>query len=203
MIIFMFDILCVTNRNLCRDFPAQIEAIAMAQPSGIILREKDLDEADYESLSKQVIKICKQYDVPCILHSFVNTAIKLNSDKIHLPLPVLRTIPEVQKSRFKIIGSSCHSVEEAAEAQKLGCTYITAGHIFATDCKKDLAPRGIDFLKEVCDTVSIPVYAIGGIDGSKIKEVKNAGAAGVCIMSGFMKCENVQAYMQEVEKEIQ
>jgi thiamine-phosphate pyrophosphorylase len=175
----------------------------MAKPSGIILREKDLNEADYESLSKQVIEIGRKYDVPCILHSFADIAVKLNSDKIHLPLPVLRTIPEVLKSRFKIIGSSCHSVEEAVEAQKLGCTYIMAGHIFATDCKKGLAPRGIDFLKQVCSTVSIPVYAIGGIDGSKIKEVKNAGAAGVCIMSGLMKCENVQAYIQEVEKEVQ
>jgi thiamine-phosphate pyrophosphorylase len=203
MITFMFDILCVTNRRLCGDFLAQIETIAMAKPSGIILREKDLNEADYGSLSKQVIKICKQYEVPCILHSFADIAVTLNSDKIHLPLPVLRTIPEVQKSRFKRIGSSCHSVEEAVEAQKLGCTYITAGHIFATDCKKDIAPRGIDFLNEVCRTVSIPVYAIGGIDSSKVKEVKNAGAAGVCIMSGLMKCENVQAYIQELKKETQ
>lgn len=198
----MFDIFCVTNRGLCSDFLAKIENIAMAKPSGIILREKDLKEDEYESLGKQAIEICKKYDVTCILHSFVDVAIKLNSDAIHLPLPILRNMTDLQKSKFKIIGASCHSVDDALEAQNFGCTYITAGHIFATDCKKGLAPRGIDFLKEICSKVSIPVYAIGGIDSSNVGLVKNAGADGVCIMSGLMKCKDAQGYIQEVKNGI-
>lgn len=89
----------------------------------------------------------------------------------------------------KKIGCSIHSVEEAVEAQKLGASYITAGHIYATDCKKGLAPRGLEFLKEVCESVTIPVYAIGGIDveGTRRDEVKMCGAAGSCIMSGMMR----------------
>lgn len=86
-------------------------------------------------------------------------------------------------------GASCHSVEDALCAYKLGCDYITAGHVYITDCKKGLAPRGIDFLKKMCDSVPIPVYGIGGIDleSDKIDEVKQAGAKGACIMSGYMK----------------
>ena len=87
---------------------------------------------------------------------------------------------------------------------------MTAGHIFATDCKKGLPPRGLDFLKNVCDAVLIPVYAIGGInialsDDSKafdassdydampdisvprLADVMKCGAAGGCIMSGMMR----------------
>ncbi len=202
MITFMFDIFCVTNRSLCNNFLSKIENIAMAKPSGILLREKDLSEDEYESLGKQAIEICKKYDVTCILHSFVDVAIKLNSDAIHLPLPILRNMTDFQKSKFKIIGASCHSVDDALEAQNFGCTYITAGHIFATDCKKGLAPRGIDFLKEICSKVSIPVYAIGGIDSSNVGLVKNAGADGVCIMSGLMKCKDAQGYIQEVKNGI-
>jgi thiamine-phosphate pyrophosphorylase len=198
----MFDIFCVTNRKLCDEFLAKIEKIATAKPSGIILREKDLSEVEYKSLAKQVIEICNKYEVTCILHSFADVAIKLNSDKIHLPLPILRNMTDFQKSKFKTIGASCHSVDEAIEAQRLGCTYITAGHIFATDCKKGLAPRGIDFLKEICSNVSIPVYAIGGIDSSNVNSVKNAGADGACIMSGLMSCEDVQGYIQEVKNGI-
>jgi thiamine-phosphate pyrophosphorylase len=198
----MFDIFCVTNRKLCDEFLAKIEKIATAKPSGIILREKDLSEVEYKILAKQVIEICNKYEVTCILHSFADVAIKLNSDKIHLPLPILRNMTDFQKSEFKTIGASCHSVDEAIEAQRLGCTYITAGHIFATDCKKGLAPRGIDFLKEICSNVSIPVYAIGGIDSSNVNSVKNAGADGACIMSGLMSCEDVQGYIQEVKNEI-
>ena len=88
------------------------------------------------------------------------------------------------------IGCSIHSVEEAIMAEKLGASYITAGHIYATDCKKGLAPRGLDFLENVVRSVSIPVYAIGGIDieGDRRKEVMIRGAAGSCIMSGMMRC---------------
>lgn len=87
------------------------------------------------------------------------------------------------------IGCSIHSIEEAVEARNMGASYITAGHVYVTDCKKGLAPRGLDFLKNVCDSVDIPVYAIGGIniDDGRREEVKKYGAAGSCIMSGMMK----------------
>ena len=100
-----------------------------------------------------------------------------------------------QRSRLKVLGASCHSLEEALEAERLGCTYIIAGHIFATDCKKGLPGRGLDFLKSICENVSIPVYAIGGIDSSNIEAVRNAGAKGACVMSGFMQCEDVETYL--------
>ena len=88
-----------------------------------------------------------------------------------------------------ILGCSVHSVEDAIEAEKLGASYLTAGHIFATDCKRGLPPRGTGFLKQVCESVNIPVYAIGGIglDDGKIDRVRECGAAGACIMSAFMK----------------
>ena len=94
---------------------------------------------------------------------------------------------EAEKKAFPILGVSCHSVEEAGKAKELGCTYIIAGHIFETDCKKGVPPRGLEFLKEVCDTIDIPVYAIGGITMDNIALVKNAGAAGGCMMSGLMR----------------
>ncbi|MDD6071151.1 MAG: thiamine phosphate synthase [Clostridiales bacterium] len=196
MIIFMSDIICVTNRSLCKeDFLQRVEKIAAANPAAIILREKDLTKEEYKKLAKQVLQICEKYQVPCILHSFTDVAIELSTEAIHLPLLILREMTEEQKSRFKVLGASCHSLEEALEAERLGCTYIIAGHIFATDCKKGLPGRGLDFLKSICGNVSIPVYAIGGIDSSKIETVRNAEAKGACIMSGFMQCEDVETYL--------
>ncbi len=198
----MSDILCVTNRALCEgDFLEKIDEIAQASPAGIILREKDLPEAEYKTLAAKVMEICERNGVPCILHSFVNAAIELNCDKIHLPLHILRDMSEGQKEKFAVLGASCHSVSDALEAEQLGCTYITAGHVFATDCKKGVPPRGIDFLQSVCRSVSIPVYAIGGIDGKNIAAVRSAGAAGACIMSGLMRCGNAVDYMRNFEKE--
>ena len=82
------------------------------------------------------------------------------------------------------------------EAEHLGCTYITAGHVFDTDCKKGLPGRGIEFLQEVCDSISIPAYAIGGINSENYNEVKKVGVAGVCVMSGAMTCNNANEYLK-------
>ena len=208
MTIYMFKILCVTNRHLLErcftgkdleenceyTFESHIERIAEAKPDGIILREKDLTEAEYKKLAKKVMEICGNSEVPCILHNFVNAALELGCPAIHVPLPVLRTMTEDEKAQFVKIGVSCHSVSDAIEAQGLGAAYITAGHVFDTECKKGLPGRGIEFLKEVCERVSIPVYAIGGISEKNILKVKDANADGACIMSGFMTCKNPKKY---------
>lgn len=197
MIISMSDILCVTNRSLCKeDFLVRIEKIAKTEVAGIILREKDLSEEEYQALAEKVLAICQRQKMQCILHTNTNVARKLAYNAIHLPMPILRTLPEKERDAFQILGASCHSLEEAVEAEKLGCTYITAGHIYETDCKKGLPGRGIGFLKKICETVSVPVYAIGGIGAENIQEIKNAGAAGGCIMSGWMQCEDVREYLK-------
>lgn len=84
-------------------------------------------------------------------------------------------ITDEEKKKFTKIGISIHSVEEAKEAEQLGASYLTAGHIYATDCKRGLPPRGLGFLKEVCREVSIPVYGIGGIkfDEEQWNDMKN------------------------------
>lgn len=198
----MSDIICVTNRKLCReDFFERIEKIAAEKPKAIILREKDLNEEEYRTLADHVMEICKKYGTECILHTFYRTAAQLKADAIHLSLPSFRGMNEIERGRFKKIGVSCHSVSDALEAEKCGCTYITAGHVFATDCKRGLPPRGIEFLSEVCGAVNIPVYAIGGIDASNIASVRAAGAYGGCVMSGFMKCDDVKIFTEAFENE--
>lgn len=183
-------ILAVTNRNLCsRPFAEQIRRVCWFHPAALILREKDLPDAEYGELAKEVMKICREYQVPFIAHSFMETARQLGADTIHLPLWRLREASGTGlPDGFKTIGISVHSVEEALEAAALGASYLTAGHIYATDCKKGLPPRGTGFLRAVCEAVDIPVYGIGGIrlDKAQIKEVLGCGAAGGCIMSGMM-----------------
>ena len=186
------DILCITNRKLCKeDFLTRIETIAAVYPKAIVLREKDLSEEEYAILAEKVMHICEKYDVPCILHSFTKVAMTLNAKAIHMPLPLLRKMTSQEKSHFEIIGASCHSLEDAKEAERLGCTYITAGHIFRTDCKKGLPGRGLPFLRNICQNIAIPVYAIGGISNENIDAVRQTGAAGACIMSGFMVNSNL------------
>lgn len=198
MIICMSEIMCVTNRRLCReDFLTRMEAVAAAAPAGVILREKDLAPDDYRVLAQQALAICRIHATPCIFHSFPQIALELGADGLHLPLPLLRTLSPEEREKFPLLGASCHSVEDAQEAERLGCTYITAGHIFATDCKKGLPPRGLSFLREVCRTVQIPVWAIGGIEPENFLSVMATGAQGGCVMSGLMTCSNPKVLLQK------
>lgn len=192
----MFDILCVTNRSLCReDFLVRIESLAKARPTGIILREKDLFPEEYGALASEVMEVCSAFGVPCIFHTFADAAMALGADKLHMPLPLLRRMPEGDRAGFSVLGASCHSVRDAVEAQRLGCTYITAGHVFDTDCKQGLPGRGLAFLREVCESVSIPVYAIGGVSPENIGAIRRSGAAGACVMSGAMTCANPETFL--------
>ena len=196
----MSDILCVTNRSLCQeDFFTRLEKIAAAKPKAVILREKDLSAADYKILAVKAMAICRKHGVECILHSFPDVALALNSAALHLPLHLLKNLSDEAKANFSILGASCHSADEAVLAEKLGCTYITAGHIFDTDCKKGLPGRGTEFLQAVCHSVEIPVYAIGGINRQNIDELRKAGAAGACIMSGLMLCADVEQYLNQLK----
>ena len=195
-------ILCVTNRKLCKgEFLLRIEQIAAAHPGGVILREKNLEERDYRHLAQKVIEICRRHGTKCILHGFADAARELKCDGLHLPLEKLRALPTWKKAAFPMLGASCHSIEDAKEAQALGCTYVIAGHVFDTDCKKGMPGRGLGFLKEVAQSVDIPVYAIGGIAPCAMGQVQKNGAAGACVMSGAMMCQDVKEYLWAFGKE--
>lgn len=188
-------VICVTNRSLCHgDFFDRMEKIVREKPKAVILREKDLTEENYLILAKRVLEICDRHHVQCILHCFVKSAKSLGCKSLHLPLPVLSELSKKDRKSFSTLGASCHSIEDAIKAEKLGCSYIAAGHIFDTDCKKGLPGRGLEFLKRICESVEIPVYAIGGITPEHMTDVYAAGAKGACVMSGLMKCENTHEY---------
>ncbi len=188
-------LICVTNRKICNgDLLKRVEEIVKYKPRAILLREKDLTESEYEDLAKDVIKICEKENVKCILHNFIETAIKFKAESIHMTFTNLRIMSADEKKFFKNIGASCHSEEEARKAQSAGCNYIIAGHIFDTLSKRHIEPRGMDFFRDVIKNVTIPVYAIGGINKNNISEVLQAGAIGACAMRGPMQCENVEEY---------
>ncbi len=175
-------IICVTNRKICEiPLEQRIEQIAEMGIKKVILREKDLSEEEYTALAEKISRIS---GIELYIHNFPNVARKISIKRIHLPLSLLS---EKLTEEFETTGASVHSVEEAKTAEKLGASYITTGHIFATDCKRGLAPRGLEFLKAVCSSVKIPVYAIGGITSDNMQSCIEAGAAGVCVMSGLMK----------------
>ena len=153
----------------------------------MILREKDLPEEEYERLAKKVLVVCEGYGTPCILHSFTNVAKRLNHPYIHLPMPLFLELEEEEKAYFQRIGVSIHTAKEAVLAEKLGADYITASHIFPTECKPGMEPRGLEYLRKVMNAVDIEVYALGGIHPDNAALCIAAGADGICMMSEYMR----------------
>lgn len=190
-------LICVTNRHLFDvedaggepSFLARLERIAAAHSAAIVLREKDMEEGDYEALAREVQRICRRHQVPFIAHTYARVAAQLGADGLHLPLPLLRRLRESGEALPAHLGTSCHSLEDVREAEQLGCSYLIAGHIYATSCKPGLPPRGLAFLREVTAATELPVYAIGGITPARLREVLAAGAAGGCAMSSLMRGE--------------
>ena len=200
-------IYAITNRKLISGgeevYFKQIEKIAAAKPDGLILREKDMAPEDYEVYAKRCREICDAWGTPLILNHFREIGEKLDIRRLHLSMPVFQQMacdadkmtesnPVGKADVFKVwkqVGVSVHSRKEAVYAERRGADYLIAGHIFLTDCKKGVPARGLDFLKEICESVKIPVFAIGGMNVEHGRMAMEAGASGVCMMSELMESD--------------
>ena len=162
----------------------RIEFLCRAGVRRIVLRERGMLDSEYERIAEGFVSICRKYCVIPVIAHRKELAVKYDTE-LQLSMDELRNDPDAVKE-VRFVGVSVHSVEEAKEAESMGASTVTAGHIFATDCKKGVPERGIQFLKDVINNVRIPVYAIGGIDTDVIDDVYNSGASGTCLMSTMM-----------------
>ena len=195
----------ISNRKLCENenLEKQIEKIFSAYERKIILknfdivaltlREKDLNKNEYLKLIEEIYPICQKYKINLILHQNydLNLDDKYKIDGIHLSYNIFKSLNENIKAelikKYKRIGVSIHSLDEAKEVENLGASYVIAGHIFETDCKKGLKPRGLKFVEDLSSALTIPIFAIGGIDEKNSLSVINNGAFSICMMSTLMK----------------
>ena len=189
-------VIAVTNRQSCHvDFLEQVARIAQARPRLLILREKDLPEPEYTVLAQQCSSVCRRYGTPLAVNHFIGIASKLQIPFLELSLHEFLLNRDTM-GQFERVGVSVHSAAEALQAYEAGADFLIAGHIFPTDCKKGLPPRGLDFLREVCAAVPLPVFGIGGISPANFPQLLQVGAAGGCIMSGLMRADDPGAYLR-------
>ena len=153
------------NTMLTHTSPVVTSDNNLSHASPVVTSENDLTHASPVATSENVFP-----------HRSTNVSSSVSSESFR------KKYPHIQR-----IGTSIHSVEDAIFAESHGADYITAGHIFTTNCKKGLPGRGIEWLKTVCDAVSIPVYAIGGISDANASELSDCGIAGYCMMSASMQ----------------
>lgn len=184
--------IAVTNRKILKnpnDLILQVKRIISLHPKALILREKDLSDKEYLQLAQTIESICHAENVTFFIHDHINLAKRFEFENIHLPSSFLydKDFDLKVLKKFKKISISCHSLNDIKIAENLGATSVTLGNIFETDCKKDLPGKGLKFLENATSIISIPIYAIGGINPANLKSILLSGASGGCMMSWFMK----------------
>jgi len=189
-----FKLYLVTDRKqTAKPLLDVIREASEASGLAIQFREKDLSMREQLEMALEIRKITKQFAVPLFINDRVDLCLAIDADGVHLPatgLPI--TVARKMLGKQKGIGVSCHSLEDVLRAESEGADFALLGPIYDTPSKRAYGPPlEIDYFREVKQTTSIPLFAIGGIKEETLKEVIEAGANGVAMISPIMKAKNV------------
>ena len=194
-----FRLYLVTNRyqDSLESFLEKVETACRSGVTIIQLREKKLTTNQYYQLAKQVKEITDTYQVPLIIDDRLDVCLAVDAAGLHigddeLPVSVARQVlgPD------KILGVTAKTVKRALEAETSGADYLGTGAIFPTTTKENAPITLISTLKTICQTVAIPVVAIGGLTSENIDQLAATGIAGVAVVRDLMQAEDIEAKTQ-------
>ena len=155
------------------------------------IREKDLSEEAFEQEAAKLKDLCAKYRVPYVVNDSVEIAVDIDADGVHVGQSDIkgRDIRAII-GPDKILGISAGTVEEAVAAEKAGADYIGVGAVFATSTKKNARNLSREQLLAICNAVTIPVVAIGGISAGNILELSGSGVDGVAVVSAIFGAQD-------------
>ena len=150
------------------------------------LREKDLDDETFFQEAVRLRDMAREYGVPFVINDNVDIAVRMDADGVH----VGQSDMEAGDVRAligpdKILGVSAQTVEQAVLAEKRGADYLGVGAVFPTGSKDDADDVSFETLKAICEAVSIPVVAIGGITAENIPQLAGSGICGIAVISAI------------------
>lgn len=178
-----------------------IETALKAGVKFIQLREKHLPTRKLLDMGYWMSELTKEYGAKLFINDRVDIALAVGADGVHLgqdSIPA-HAVRKIAGDKL-LVGVSTHGIDEAIEAEKDGADFITLGPVYQTPSKLKYGnPIGIDTdtLRRVKSKISIPVLAIGGIKLDKVKEVMEAGADGVALISAILTAENIKETSEE------
>ena len=184
----------ITDRSWLKEGETLKEVTEQAILGGVTmiqLREKNMPYDEQKKLAIEIKQVCNKYNIPFIINDDVNLAKDIDADGVHVGQSDM-AVEEARKilGYNKIVGATAKTVEQAVLAQKSGADYLGSGAIFGTTTKADAKPMTMELLNSICDSVNIPVVAIGGIDKNNVSELKEANIAGIAVVSGIYAEKN-------------
>lgn len=170
----------------------QVEISIKAGITMLQLREKDIKDDEFLKEAISIKKICNQYKIPLIINDNIEVAKAISADGVHLGQADLKKSEKWKDIKDElIIGISASNVNEAKIAEENGADYLGVGDIFGTLTKDNARHISVDTLKDICNSVSIPVIAIGGVDSNNIKELTYSNISGVAVISAIFSEEDI------------
>ena len=156
------------------------------------LREKNLDDEHFYEEAVELQKMAAEFNVPFVINDNVDIALRMNADGVH----VGQNDMEAGDVRAligpdKILGVSAQTVEQAVLAEQRGADYLGVGAVFPTGSKDDAVEVSHETLKAICEAVSIPVVAIGGITRENTPLLAGSGIAGIAVISAIYAQDNI------------
>ncbi len=173
------------------EFLKRVEQALMGGVTLLQLREKEKTTREYIELAKKVHELTAKYNVPLIIDDRVDVALSVDAEGVHvgqsdMPVYIARKL----MGEYKIVGATTKTVPQAKEAFKKGADYLGVGAIYPTTTKVKTVLTSTETLKDICNSVPIPVNAIGGLNKDNIDILKGIPIAGICVVSAIMKAEN-------------
>lgn len=178
----------------------QVEKALKGGVTFLQLREKNLDEEDFMKEARKIKALCKKYKVPLIINDNVEIAREIDADGVHVGQSDMEAGDVRAKlGPDKIIGVSAQTVEQAVLAERHGADYLGVGAVFPTSSKDDAVEVPFETLKAICEAVSIPVIAIGGITKDNVKELSNSGICGIAVISAIYGQKDIKKASEELK----
>jgi len=170
------------------EFLKRVEAALRGGVTLVQVREKERTTREYLELAQKVHVLTQNYSVPLIIDDRLDVAMAVDAEGVHLgqsDLPV-----EIAR-RFlgseKIVGATAKTVDQALEAYRQGADYLGVGAIYPTTTKVKTILTSTDMLRRICESVPIPVNAIGGLNKDRLEILAGIPIAGICAVSAIMK----------------
>lgn len=178
----------------------QVEAALKGGATCVQLREKELDEASFLGEAMEMKALCEKYGVPFIVNDNVEIAIKCKADGIHVGQKDMEAgNVRALVGEGMMIGVSAQTVEQAIAAEQAGADYLGVGAMFSTTTKLDAFEVSHETAKAICESVSIPVVAIGGINKKNLLELSGTGVDGVALVSAIFGAEDIETECRELK----
>jgi thiamine-phosphate pyrophosphorylase len=196
----------ITDRSWLngRTLYSQVEEALEGGATFLQLREKNLDDGHFLEEARELQALCRRYGVPFIVNDNVDVALAMGADGIHVGQSDMEAGDVRAKlGPDKIIGVSAQTVEQAILAEKRGADYLGVGAVFPTGSKDDAIEVPHETLKAICDAVSIPVIAIGGITVDNTKELAGSGIVGIAVISAIYAQEDISESTQKLKKVVE